>query len=188
MNTADWTRRRMLRAGIAALGAATVAKVSLSEALAESGHWYGDESYPLPVPEQTPANLPLLTCAPALVNMGDGKARRVLAYNGQFPGPTWVARTGEQVTTQLHNGLVDDPTITHWHGLVVNFANDGGPLLAIEPGESYDYSFPIVQRAGLNFYHPHPHMLTGEQVCLGLAGAFIIRDDEEDALGLPVGT
>ncbi|HEX9275162.1 MAG TPA: multicopper oxidase domain-containing protein [Casimicrobiaceae bacterium] len=186
MNTADWTRRRMLRAGIAALGAATVAKVSLSEALAESGHWYGDESYPLPVPEQTPANLPLLTCAPALVNMGDGKPRRVLAYNGQFPGPTWVARTGDMVTTRLQNGL-DDPTITHWHGLVVDFANDGGPLLEIEPGTSYDYSFPIVQRAGLNFYHPHPHMLTGEQVCLGLAGAFIIRDDEEDALGLPSG-
>src|SRR6266542_3736449 len=30
-------------------------------------------------------------------------------------------------------------------------------------------------------------MLTGEQVCLGLAGAFIIRDNEEDALQLPSG-
>ena len=37
-----------------------------------------------------------------------------------------------------------------------------------------------MQRAALNFYHPHPHMLTGEQVCLGLAGAFIVRDAEED--------
>jgi len=30
-------------------------------------------------------------------------------------------------------------------------------------------------------------MLTGEQVAMGLAGAFIIRDAEEDALGLPSG-
>ena len=80
---------------------------------------------------------------------------------------------------------LDEPTITHWHGLVVNFPNDGGPLLAIGPGQSYDYNFQIKQRAGLNFYHPHPHMLTGKQVCLGLAGAFVIRDAEEDALNLP---
>jgi FtsP/CotA-like multicopper oxidase with cupredoxin domain len=30
-------------------------------------------------------------------------------------------------------------------------------------------------------------MRTGRQVCLGLAGAFVIRDAEEDALGLPSG-
>jgi len=82
---------------------------------------------------------------------------------------------------------LDEQTITHWHRLVVDFPNDGGPLLAIEPGQSYGYNFQIRQRAGLNFYHPHPHMLTGKQVCLGLAGAFIIRDGEEDALALPSG-
>lgn len=186
MSTAHWTRREVLRAGAFAFGAAAAAKLSILDAFAESRVWHGDEWYPLPVPEETPPNLALLTCAPAFVNMGDGKARRVWAYNGQFPGPTWVARTGDLVTTRLQNGLAD-PTITHWHGLLVDFANDGGPLLEIDPGESYDYRFPIVQRAGLNFYHPHPHMLTGKQVGLGLAGAFIIRDGEEDALGLPSG-
>ncbi|MEO6198022.1 MAG: multicopper oxidase domain-containing protein [Dehalococcoidia bacterium] len=187
MNTPNRTRRNVLRAGVAALGAAAAAKFSINDVLAMGGPWKGDEWYPLAIPGETPASLPFLTCAPAMVNMGDGKPRRVLAYNGQFPGPTWIARTGDVVTTRLLNELAD-PTITHWHGLVVDFANDGGPLLEIEPGESYDYSFPIVQRAGLNFYHPHPHMLTGEQVGLGLAGAFIIRDAEEDALGLPSGT
>lgn len=102
-----------------------------------------------------------------------------------------LERLGYKVTRpwsrpRLQNGLAE-PTITHWHGLVVNFANDGGPLLDIAPGQFYDYNFQIVQRAGLNFYHPHPHMLTGKQVCLGLAGAFIVRDDEEDGLGLPAG-
>lgn len=118
--------------------------------------------------------------------MGDGKPRGVLAYNGKFPGPTWVARSGDRVTTRLHNGLAE-PTIVHWHGLVVDPANDGGPRSAIGPGLDYDYDFPIIQRAGLNFYHAHPDMLTGRQVCLGLAGAFIIRDTEEDGLGLPGG-
>jgi blue copper oxidase len=113
-------------------------------------------------------------------------SRRVLAYNGLFPGPTWEARTGDWVSTRLINGL-QQPTITHWHGLVVDEENDGGPDYAIAPGEHYDYNFKIIQRASLNFYHPHPHMMTGEQVCLGLSGAFIIRDDEEDGLGLPSG-
>lgn len=185
MNVPSWTRREVLRAGVGALGAAAIAKLGTVEALARSPHlptWN-----PLAIPELTNASLPLLDCAPAMVDMGDGRLRRVLAYNGQFPGPTWIARTGDVATTRLHNGLTQ-PTITHWHGLVVDFANDGGPLLEIDPGESYDYSFPIVQRAGLNFYHPHPHMLTGEQVALGLAGAFIVRDAEEDALLLPSGT
>ena len=178
-----WSRREIMRAGAASLAAAAVGAFFVDDALAarELEEWT-----PLLVPEPVPANLPTLTCAPALVNMGDGRPRGVLAYNGQFPGPTWVARTGDIVTTRLQNAL-DDPTITHWHGLIVDFANDGGPLLSIAPGEVYDYNFPIIQRAGLNFYHPHPHHLTGEQVCLGLAGAFVIRDDEEDALALPSG-
>jgi len=142
--------------------------------------------YPLHVPTETSADLSTLTCAPALVDMGDGTLRGVLAYNGGFPGPTWIARTGDWITVKLVNQL-NEPTITHWHGLVVNYANDGGPLLEIGPGAAYDYNFQIKQRAGLNFYHPHPHMLTGKQVCLGLAGAFIVRDAEEDALALPSG-
>lgn len=181
-----WTRREVLRAGVVSLGAAAVTKFSVLGAFAQSGGRHQESWYPLQVPEETPPGTPLLNCAPASVDLGDGRLRGVLAYNGRFPGPTWVARRGDRVTTSLLNGL-DKPTITHWHGLVVDYANDGGPRLSIEPGEYYDYSFPIVQRAGLNFYHPHPHMLTGEQVCLGLAGAFIIRDNEEDALQLPLG-
>ena len=178
-----WTRRELLRAGAASLAAAGVGRFFVDGAFAApaSELWS-----PLPLPDIAPPDLATLTCAPAQVDMGDGRLRGVLAYNGQFPGPTWVARTGDTVTTRLQNGLAQ-PTITHWHGLVVDFANDGGPLLEIPPGGVYDYNFPIIQRAGLNFYHPHPHMLTGEQVCLGLAGAFIVRDDEEDALELPSG-
>ncbi len=124
------------------------------------------------------------------VDLGDGKLRNVWAYNGRLPGPTLEAWRGDTATITLQNSL-SQPTITHWHGMFTNHQNDGGPQLAILPNAtypySYSYSFKIDQRATMNWYHPHPHMLTGEQVAMGLAGAFIIRDNPEAALGLPFG-
>ena len=174
------SRRSFMRAGLASAGALS-AMGSPWLALAGQGGGRGGGGRG-EIPDAV--RMGDLTCAPAYVDLGDGRLRGVLAYNGKFPGPTWVVWTGDTVKSTLWNRL-NEPTITHWHGLHVDPANDGGPRLAIGPGQSYDYSFPIIQRASLNFYHPHPHMLTGKQVCLGLAGAFIIRDKEEDALNLP---
>ena len=39
----------------------------------------------------------------------------------------------------------------------------------------------------LAIYHPHPHETTAKQVYHGLAGAIIVNDQEEAALGLPSG-
>jgi FtsP/CotA-like multicopper oxidase with cupredoxin domain len=61
---------------------------------------------------------------------------------------------------------------------------DGQPIDPVAPGATFDYAFPVVQRAGLSFYHPHPHGLTGKQVNLGLAGPIVVHDDEESALDL----
>ncbi len=105
-------------------------------------------------------------------------------YNGLFPGPTFRAKNGDIARIALTNQL-PEPTITHWHGMLVTHENDGHPIYAIGPGGTYSYQFPIVNRAALNWYHPHPHMMTGEQVALGLAGAFIVNDAEEAALNLP---
>jgi FtsP/CotA-like multicopper oxidase with cupredoxin domain len=71
--------------------------------------------------------------------------------------------------------------------MVVPTAADGQPQDLVAPGAGYSYQFPIIQRACLNWYHPHPHMATGKHVVLGLAGAFIVNDAEEAALGLPSG-
>ncbi len=127
-----------------------------------------------------------LTEEPAIVDLGGGKLSNVWAYNGLLPGPTLVASRGDAADIQLNNGL-SEPTITHWHGMVVDYLNDGNPRLVIPSNASYHYNFAINQRAALNWYHPHPHMLTGKQVAMGLAGAFIVRDAEEAALGLPSG-
>ena len=128
-----------------------------------------------------------LMAAPGTVNLGGGKMSKAWVYNGGLPGPTLVARTGDTATITLVNGLTE-PTITHWHGMLVDHRNDGQPVQAILPGAVYPYNFLIKNRAALNWYHPHPHLLTGKQVAMGLAGGFIIRDAEEDALRLPSGS
>jgi FtsP/CotA-like multicopper oxidase with cupredoxin domain len=135
-------------------------------------------------PTVSPTGL-TLTEAAGQVDLGGGKMSRAWVYNGGLPGPTIVARNGDTATITLRNQLPSEPTITHWHGMLVSHENDGHPMAVIPPGQAYAYSFPILNRAALNWYHPHPHMLTGEQVALGLAGAFVIRDSVEDGLHLP---
>lgn len=142
-------------------------------------------------PTVSPSGL-TLTEAPAKVDIGGGKMASVWAYNGSLPGPTIQASNSDTATIKLKNGLLSQETITHWHGMIVDGLNDGHPKYAIPPAVGVkDYNFTINQRAALNWYHPHTHMLTNEQVAMGLAGAFIVRDNVDTGnggLGLPSGT
>ncbi|WMW66064.1 multicopper oxidase family protein [Nitratidesulfovibrio liaohensis] len=83
-------------------------------------------------------------------------------------------------------------TIIHWHGVDCPWQQAGHPMYAVGPGGHYDYAFPITNRAGTYWYHPHPHGDTARQAYLGLASFFIVRDDEERAfareLDLTLGT
>jgi FtsP/CotA-like multicopper oxidase with cupredoxin domain len=136
-------------------------------------------------PTVSPSEL-ALTETSATVDLGAGHMSAAWVYNGLMPGPTIRASRGEAARIRLTNRLPQE-TITHWHGMIVDDRNDGHPRYAIPPGGTYDYTFTIDQRAAMNWYHPHPHMLTGEQVALGLAGAFIVTDATEASLGLPSG-
>jgi FtsP/CotA-like multicopper oxidase with cupredoxin domain len=142
---------------------------------------------PLYIPPTVSPTGYVLNASPAVVPLGGGRTTSAWTYNGLLPGPTLKVQRGSPVAVTLVNGL-SEPTITHWHGMVVDDLNDGHPRFAVAPGGSYAYQFTVDQRAALNWYHPHPHMLTGEQVCLGLAGAFVVTDTEEAALGLPTGS
>ena len=113
--------------------------------------------------------------APATADLGGGQISNVLAYNNSFPGPTLEARSGDTATIHLDNGLAQE-TITHWHGMIVDEWNDGGPPLAVPPGGSHAYAFPIIQRACLNWYHPHPHGNSDAQVGGGMSGVFLVGD------------
>ncbi|GAA4907520.1 FtsP/CotA-like multicopper oxidase with cupredoxin domain [Nonomuraea thailandensis] len=50
-----------------------------------------------------------------------------------------------------------------------------------------DYAFPLDQRPALLWYHDHRMDFTAPAIWRGLAGLHIVRDDAEDALGLPAG-
>jgi FtsP/CotA-like multicopper oxidase with cupredoxin domain len=103
-----------------------------------------------------------------------------------YLGPTIEARTGDKLNINFKNQTGED-SIVHWHGLHLPEDQDGHPSYAIKNGQTYKYSFEVENRAGLYWYHPHPHGRTGYQVYHGLAGLFVVRDEEEDALNLPSG-
>src|SRR5215216_6782835 len=133
----------------------------------------------------TPQSPAPLRAAPGSVDIG-GTTTGALVYNGTLPGPVFQVRSGDTVAIPLTNDLSEETTV-HWHGLIVPPAADGQPQDPVHLATSYTYSFTVQQRAGFSWYHPHPHMATAAQVAYGLAGGFLIRDAEEDALGLPAG-
>ena len=95
--------------------------------------------------------------------------------------PILTVRRNDDLRIHVANGM-GEPTIAHWHGLAVDTANDGNGEVLIEPGQSFTYAFTVRNRAGLYWYHPHPHGATASQVYRGLFGLIAIDDDEEDAL------
>ena len=110
-----------------------------------------------------------------------------LGYHGGILGPTIRKNNGDTFTADFHNEIGDYSNI-HWHGLIIPENMDGHPKDVFGNGSSFQYSFTINQRAGMYWYHPHPHGETGRQVFKGLAGLFIVSDAEETALALPSGT
>jgi suppressor of ftsI/bilirubin oxidase len=119
----------------------------------------------------------------AIAPAGAGPRLAFAASSGgrDYLDPTLVARTGAQVRIALDNGLAE-PTVAHWHGFTIDTANDGNGERLVAPGERFDYAFTVRNRAGLYWYHPHPHGRTAAQAYQGLFGLFAVEDDDEDAL------
>ncbi len=115
-----------------------------------------------------------------------GPKEAVTEIPGSYLGPILRLQKGQKVRINFHNRL-PEPSITHWHGLHVPSDMDGHPMHAIRNGETRVYEFEVLNRAGFNIYHPHPHEATASQVYYGLAGGVIINDAEEARLELPGG-
>ncbi len=144
-----------------------------------------DFSQMLTNPLQSGANQ-TLTAQTTTVNIR-GANIPVLGYqpNGML-GPSFRVNRGDVVNILLQNNLSEHTNI-HWHGLKVPALMDGHPDQLANAGGTFRYQFTVNQRAGLTWYHPHPHFKTGKQVFQGLAGLFIINDLEETTLNLPSG-
>ncbi|MCB9290731.1 MAG: multicopper oxidase domain-containing protein [Lewinellaceae bacterium] len=114
----------------------------------------------------------------------DGFITNTIGYNQDILGPTLILEKGSDVTLNVANNLSETTTL-HWHGLHVSAKNDGGPHTPIGPGEVWDPTFTVLDKAGTYWYHPHLHEHTEEQVTMGAAGFIIVRDDDEAQLELP---
>lgn len=137
------------------------------------------------------AHMPILPGTLTHVWKYDGRLLKgpkgsVEALPKSYLGPLIRAQKGQKVRIYFKNDLPAS-SITHWHGLHVPADMDGNPLYAIEGGQTYTYEFEINNRAGTYWFHPHPHGETARQVYAGLAGLFLVSDEEEKALDLPRG-
>jgi spore coat protein A len=141
-----------------------------------------------------------------------GLATPIFGYDGMFPGPTIVARSGRR-TVVRHRNELPVPVAVHLHGGHTPTDSDGFPTDLVLPAAGWaatdgsnghhhagaaqhggdvssgqrDYVYPHGQRAATLWYHDHRMDFTGPQVYRGLAGFHLVHDDEEDALPLPRG-
>lgn len=113
-----------------------------------------------------------------------GIKSETLGYNGTYLGPTIKMYKWESTNLTFINEIWEETNV-HGHGLHVNGDIDGNEMQAIHNTESWDVEIPIVQQASTNWYHPHLMGTTSKQVHNGLAGLYIIEDENSLSLGLP---
>jgi len=77
--------------------------------------------------------------------------------------------------------------VVHLHGARTGGGNDGWTENAVLPGEAQLAEYLNEQQATALWYHDHAMAITSLNVMTGLAGMYLIRDAEEDALHLPSG-
>jgi FtsP/CotA-like multicopper oxidase with cupredoxin domain len=127
--------------------------------------------------------------------------QRMWGFNGQVPGPTYVARYGEPILVRNFNELppvggnggFGFPSVTtHLHNGHTPSESDGNPCFNFPRGKFYDQHYPNVY-AGVLSTHPgtgdireamhtlwyHDHMLdfTAQNVYKGLAGFYLLFNE-----------
>lgn len=138
---------------------------------------------------------------------------KVWAYNGLVPGPTFEVKKDKPIYVKWKNklpkkhflpidttihGASHNPevrTVVHLHGSPSAPASDGHPEAWFtknfgQTGPEFvtkTYKYPNRERATTLWYHDHALGITRLNVYAGLAGLYLIRDEEEKALPLPKG-
>ncbi|MFD9964258.1 multicopper oxidase domain-containing protein [Amycolatopsis sp. NPDC058986] len=120
----------------------------------------------------------------------EGKIPLVAAQGPAGTNPS--SRPGSELDLKdykIIEGVADLPawTVVHLHGARTNAGNDGWAHNANLAGTSQLTEHDNVQQAMPLWYHDHAMAITRFNVHTGLAGMYLVRDDEEDALDLPGG-
>lgn len=141
----------------------------------------------LPIPPELRADAQgeiAITAQPGQMRFKPGVTTPTYGFNGPFLGPAVRVKRGESPVMRVTNRLPEETTM-HWHGLIIPGADDGGPYRIIDPGTTWSVKLAIDQPAATLWFHPHIYPVTAELVIKGLAGLFIIDDEESAALPLP---
>ena len=136
----------------------------------------------------------------------DLKPTRWWSYGTSVPGPTFEVRSGQPLAVEWRNDLpakhflpVDHTlcgadarlpevrTVVHVHGARVPPESDGDPERWFASGGSRIVHYPNHQDAATLWYHDHAMGIERLNQYAGLFGAYLVRDQVEDALGLPRG-
>jgi spore coat protein A len=163
----------------------------------------------VPVRADATADYYEITQRPGTVRILPEQPTGLWGYNGTFPGPTIVSRSGRRTVVRHHNEL-PVPVSVHLHGGKTPPEHDGYPTDLVLPSGGWspgvhdghsghgghgghtsrgprDYIYPLDQPAATLWYHDHRMDFTGPQVYRGLAGFHLVHDDREEALPLPKG-
>ena len=138
----------------------------------------------MPIPPVLSGENITLTLQEGTTEFYPGVITNTMGANGALLGPTLILARDSFVSIVVDNQL-QEPTTIHWHGMHVSPENDGGPHTVISSGDTWNPQFTILDKAGINWYHPHLHMQTDKHVSKGIAGLIIVKDPEEQALNLP---
>jgi spore coat protein A, manganese oxidase len=141
------------------------------------------------------------------------KQTTIRGYNGIFPGPTIKATRG-RATHVRYTSKLRTPVVTHLHGGHTPSDSDGWPTDVIVPAGhqvtatsiemdhtgntgvmaqasikyEHNYTYPNDRRAATLWYHDHAMGVTGQNVYMGLAGFYLLEDEDERSLPLPRGS
>ncbi|GMG39810.1 unnamed protein product [Ambrosiozyma monospora] len=106
----------------------------------------------------------------------DGNARRqIIGCNGEWPWPTIRIKEGDTIELYLTNGMDNQTTSLHFHGLFQQNTTiyDGVPgatQCSIAPGQTMLYNITVDGQFGTTWYHSH----SDAQFMDGLRGVLII--------------
>ncbi|KAK6851992.1 hypothetical protein PG995_012117 [Apiospora arundinis] len=111
---------------------------------------------------------------------------RLTGYDGMSPGPTFIVPRGTETVVRIMNNAQLETSV-HLHGSPSRAPFDGWAPDVTQPGEYKDYYWPNEQSGRMLWYHDHAEGITSLNANSGQAGAYILTDPAEDALGLPSG-
>ncbi|MGW4062752.1 multicopper oxidase family protein [Amycolatopsis sp. NPDC004747] len=169
----------------------TTARARLHSQLPETTLWTYDGHFPGPTIEVRAHQRLRVAWANELTGTVP-----LVAVRAPYEVPTPANRPGYRAAdgslpagVELVEGVAELPpwNVVHLHGALTNAGNDGWAHNGISPGHAQLAEYPNRQAAAALWYHDHAMAVTRFTVHSGLAGLYLVRDEEEDRLRLPGG-